>query len=78
MDDSILKNSVLDLDLQEQNCVYPDIACRFEIYKQPPPPQIDSTMLNRIPLKSFSGYPTEHAERFLSNFKASLKQLPII
>ena len=64
MDYSILKNSLLDLDLQEQNCVNPDITCRFEIYKQPPPPQRNSIMLNRIPLKRFSCYPTEDAERF--------------
>ena len=70
MDDSFLNNSLLDLDLQEQNRVNPDIACGFEIHKQPPPPQSDSIMFNRIPLRRFSGYPTEDAERFLSNFKA--------
>ena len=68
MDDSFLNNTLLDLDLQEQNCVNPDIAYGFEI--QPPPPQSDSIMFNRIPLRRFSGYPTEDAERFLSNFKA--------
>ena len=70
MDDSFLNNSLLDLDIQEENCVNPDIACRFKIHHQPPPPQSDSIMFNRIPLKRFSGYPTEDAERFLSNFKA--------
>ena len=70
MDDYFLNNSLLDLDLQEQNCVNPAIACGFEIHKQPPPQQNDSIMFNRIPLKRFSGYSTEDAERFLSNFKA--------
>ena len=70
MDDSFLNHSLLDLDLQEQNCVNPDIECGFEIHKQPLPPQSDSIMLNRIPLKRFRGYLTEDAERSLSNFKA--------
>ena len=70
MDDSFLNNSLLDLDLQEQNCVNPDIACGFEINKQPTPPHSESIMFNRIPLKRFCGYPREDAERFLSNFKA--------
>ena len=67
MNDSVLNNSLCDLDLQELNCVNPDIACGFEIHKQLPPPQSDSIMFSRIPLKRFSGYPTEDAERFLSN-----------
>ena len=65
MDDSFLNNSLLDLDLQEQNCLNPGIACGFEIHKQPPPPQSDSIMFNRIPLRRFSGCPTEDAERLL-------------
>ena len=70
MDDSFLNNSLLDLDIQEENCVNPDIACGFKIHEQPPPPQSDSVMFGKISLKRFSGYPTEDAERFLSNFKA--------
>ena len=63
---SFLNNSFFwDLDLQVQNCVNPDIACGFEIHKQPPPPQSDSIMFNRIPLKRLSGYPTEDAEIFI-------------
>ena len=67
---SFLNNSLLDLDIQEENCVNPDIACGFKIHQQPPPPQSDSVMFGKISLKRFSGYPTEDAERFLSNFKA--------
>ena len=65
-----MENSLLDLDLQEHNCVNPDIACGFEIHKQQPPPQSDSIIFNRMPLKRFSGYPTNDAEIFLSNVKA--------
>ena len=64
MDDSFLNNSLLDLDIQEENCVNPDIACGFKIHEQPPQPQSDSVMFGKISLKRFSGYPTEDAERF--------------
>ena len=70
MDDSFLNNSLLDLDIQEENCVNPDTMCGFKIHEQPPPSQSDSVMFGKISLKHFSGYPTEDAERFLSNFKA--------
>ena len=59
MDDSFLNN-----------CLNPDIACGFKIHEQPPPPQSDSVMFGKISLKRLSDYPTEDAERFLSNFKA--------
>ena len=67
---TFLNNSPLDLDIQEENCINPDIECGFKIHDQPPPPQIDSVMYGKISLKRFSGYPTEDAERFLSIFKA--------
>ena len=67
---SFLNNSLLVLDIQEENCVNPDIACGFKIHQQPPPPQSDRVMFGKISLKRFSSYPTEDAERFLSNFKA--------
>ena len=69
MDDSILKNSFLDLDLQEQNYVNPDIACRFEIYKQPPPQQIDIIMLNRIPLNVLVAIPQSMQRDFYQTLK---------
>ena len=48
MDDSFLNNSLLGLDIQEENCVNPDIACGFKIHEQPPtPPQSDSVMFGR-------------------------------
>ena len=71
MDDYFLNNSLLDLDLQEQNCINPDIVCGFEIHKQPSLLQSDSIMFNIIPLNRVSGYPTEDAESFfLSSLKA--------
>ena len=67
MDDSFLNNSLLDLDIQEENCVNPDIVSGFQIHKQT---YGDSILFGRITLKCFIGHPKEDANRFLENFKA--------
>ena len=41
-------NSRLDLDIQEENCVNPDIAYGLQIHKQPP---TNSETFGRISLK---------------------------
>lgn len=71
---SSFNNSLLDSSVDFPNCVDPSEACGLTL-------PLDTQYLNLIPtdsmestgrvsLEKFSGYPTDDAERFLSNFSA--------
>ena len=72
--DSSFNNSLLDSSVDFTNCVNPSEACGLTFPFENQSLNLISVdsmeSAGRVTLEKFSGYPTEDAERFLSNFSA--------